>query len=278
MNRPHAAASGGGATFVDAGGVILHARADEATASAAQPQVLVFVHSLGTDLRIWDAVVARLPAHRRVRVDLRGHGLSDAPAADYTLAALAADVLAVCDHFGVAEAVFVGVSIGGQVALQLALDAPDRVAGLVLLDTAARIGDRDAWEARRAEVRAHGLEGSADAVVGRWFPPGSRAREPLAARGYRNLLLRTPVAGYLGACAALRDADLRERTGEVVHRALVMWGAEDAATPPALVRGLADALPNARHVEIPDAGHLPCLDAPEAVVHHLGTFLAEGRG
>ena len=273
MDHTHGPPSRGVATFVDVDGLTLHARVDEPTAPAAGAPTLLFVHSLGTDLRIWDAVSARLPGFRRVRVDLRGHGLSDAPAGDYALATLARDVLHVLDRVGVADAVFVGVSIGGQVAMQAALDAPERVAGLVLLDTAARIGDRAGWDARRDEVRAHGLEASADAVVGRWFPSASRARDPLAPRGYRNLLLRTPVDGYLGACAALRDADLRDRTVDVTQPALVLFGAEDQATPPAQVRGLADALRDARYVEIAGAGHLPCLDRPDEVARHVAAFL-----
>lgn len=279
MDHPLRTPTLGAATFVDADGVTLHARVDEPTeppAAGALP--LVFVHSLGTDLRIWDAVIARLPGFLRVRVDLRGHGLSDAPSGDYALATLAGDVLHVLDRVSLADAVFVGVSIGGQVALQVALDAPERVAGLVLLDTAARIGDRAGWEARRDEVRAHGLAASADAVVGRWFPPVSRARDPLAPRGYRNLLLRTPVDGYLGACAALRDADLRDRTADVASPALVLCGADDEATPPALVRGLADALPDARYAEIAGAGHLPCLDRPDHVARHVAAFLDELTG
>ncbi len=276
MDHPHRPAPRGAPTFVDVDGVTLHARADEPTEPAAPgAPALVFVHSLGTDLRIWDAVSAQLTAFRRVRVDLRGHGLSDAPPGDYTLETLAHDVLRVLDQVGIAEAVFVGVSIGGQVALQAALDAPQRVAGLVLLDTAARIRDGAAWEERRADVRAHGLAPSAEAAVERWFPPASRARDPLAPRGYRNLLLRTPVDGYLGACAALRDADLRDRTVEIAAPALVLCGADDTATPPALVRGLADALPDARYVEIADSGHLPCLDRPDEVVRHVNAFLAE---
>ncbi|MDF1521422.1 MAG: 3-oxoadipate enol-lactonase [Trueperaceae bacterium] len=272
MDPRHAHPTSGPTTFVDVDGVILHARVDEPTPpSAPGSPALVFVHSLGTELRIWDDVVARLPANRRVRVDLRGHGLSDAPPGDYALATLASDVLRVLDRLGVTEAVWVGVSIGGQVALQAALDAPERVAGLVLLDTAARIGDREAWEARRAEVRAEGLAASADAVVGRWFAPASR--DPLAFRGYRNLLLRTPAAGYLGACAALRNADLRDRTAGIAAPALVLCGSEDAATPPALVRGLADALPDARYVEIAGAGHLPSLDRPDEVAAHVAAFL-----
>ena len=272
MDHPHAHPTGGAAIFVDVDGVTLHARVDEPTPPADRGvPPLVFVHSLGTDLRIWDAVIAGLPASRRVRVDLRGHGLSDAPPGDYALETLASDVLCVLDRVGVVDAVFVGASIGGQVALQAALDAPERVAGLVLLDTAARIGDHATWEARRAEVRADGLAASADRVVGRWFAPASL--DPLAFRGYRNLLLRTPDAGYLGACAALRDADLRDRTAGIAAPALVLCGSEDTATPPALVRGLADALPDAQYVEIAGAGHLPCLDRPAALATRVADFL-----
>ena len=272
MDRSPTPPTSGPATFLDADGVLLHVRCDEPTSPAAgeTSPPLLFLHSLGTELRIWDAVVAHLPGFRRARFDLRGHGLSDAPAGDYALATLAADALRVLDHVGAERAVLVGVSIGGQVAMQVALDAPERVAGLVLLDTAARIRDRDAWEARRDEVRNGGLASGADAVVGRWWPASSHAVER---RGYRNLLLRTPVAGYLGACAALRDADLRPRTSDVTAPALVLCGAEDTATPPALVQALAASLPDARYVEIAGAGHLPCLDRPAEVAAHVASFM-----
>jgi pimeloyl-ACP methyl ester carboxylesterase len=113
----------------------------------------------------------------------------------------------------------------------------------------------------------------ADEVVGRWFSPSIQDRATLAPRGYRNLLLRTPAAGYIAACAALRDEDLSEHLASIARPVLVLCGSEDTATPPALARSLADALPQARYAEIADAGHLPCIDRPEATAQHIGDFV-----
>jgi 3-oxoadipate enol-lactonase len=271
----------GGATpgrFIDADGILLHVRCDgrgEGTCGSADAvghPPLVYLHSLGTELRIWDPLIARLPGRLHVRLDLRGHGLSEVPTGPYRIADMAGDVLAVLADLEIERAVLVGVSIGGQIALRVALERPRSVRGLVALDTAARIGDRATWNARMDEVRAGGLEAIADAVVARWFAPSIAARDPMAQRGYRNLLLRTPVAGYLAACAALRDEDLRARLGAIDCPSLVLCGSEDTATPPALVRGLAAALPRARYREIEDAGHLPCIDRPDRTARHLASF------
>ncbi len=261
--------------FVDAAGLTLHVRRTKAAGgtAAADAPTLVLLHSLGTDLRIWDAVVARLPTYAHLRIDLRGHGLSDVPPGDYSIASMTHDVLAVLDHVGLERAVFVGVSIGGQIALRAALERPGLALGLVLLDSAGRIGDRAAWEERMAAVRQGGLAAIADAVVGRWFAASIRERDPIAPSGYRNLLLRTPAEGYVSTCAALRDEDLTDRLSAIATPALVICGSEDSATPPALVRGLARALPRARFVEIGDAGHLPCIDRPDVTARHIDVFV-----
>jgi 3-oxoadipate enol-lactonase len=259
---------------VDSGGVLLHARHDApAVTGSAEGRSLVLVHSLGTDGRIWDGVVARLAHRRHLRVDLRGHGLSDAPAGDYEITALADDVLAVLDAFEVRRAVLIGISVGAQVALRVALARPQAVAGIVALDTAARIGDVDAWNARIAAVRAGGLEAIADATVARWFGRDTLAREPHTVRGYRNLLCRTSPVGYVGTCAALRDEDLTPHLRDVHAPALVLCGDEDSATPPALARALAAALPFARFRELRGAGHLPCLDRASEVADAIEGFV-----
>jgi 3-oxoadipate enol-lactonase len=271
----------GVSTFAAVGGHTLHVRRDGPAGApsgdpvAARIPVLVHLHSLGTELRIWDGVVARLPGYAHLRVDLRGHGLSDVPAGDYTIAAMAEDVLALLDLAGLRRVVLAGVSVGGQVALQVALERPELVAGLVLLATAARIGEARAWDERIATVRQEGLAAIADAVVARWFAPSFDAREPAARLGYRNLLLRTSAAGYTATCAALRDADLTDRLQTIAQPALVMCGSRDEATPPALVRGLAAALPRGRYTEIDVAGHLPCIDRAGVTAHHVDGFVRE---
>ena len=264
--------------FVSLRGITLHVRRDgPPPAGAGDAPTLVYLHSLGTDMRIWDDVVARLPGHSHLRLDLRGHGLSDAPPGEYTITAMTEDLLALLSHAGVGHAVLIGISIGGQIALRAALERPQLAAGLIVLDTAARIGEVGSWEERMAEVRRGGLAAIADEVVGRWFAPSIRERDPLAPRGYRNLLLRTPASGYVSACAALRDEDLSGGLAAIARPVLVMCGSEDAATPPSLVRGLARALPRALYVEIEDAGHLPCIDRPDVTADHIAAFVRELR-
>ena len=279
--------------FVDTGTLTLQVRIDGPDRNASAPicsverggwhrqpderasPSLLFLHSLGTDLRIWDGVVARLPDHTCLRLDLPGHGLSDVPDGDYGVAQIALGVLDVLEQLRVERAVLIGISVGGQIALRAALECPRHVAAVVALDTGARIGDRDTWEARMAAVRTGGLAAIADEVVGRWFAPATYARAAATVRGYRNLLLRTPVAGYLGTCAALRDEDLTMHLRHLTQRVLVACGSNDTATPPALNRALADGLPHGRYVEITDAGHLPCLDQAQAVAHTIDGFLRD---
>src|SRR5690606_29395985 len=98
---------------------------------------------------------------------------------------------------------------------------------------------------RITTLRQHGMAHLGETILGRWFAPEFAARKPAAYRGYLNMLNRTPVEGYTGTCEAIRDADLTDAVRRVTTPTLVLCGAQDAATPPELVRGLADLLPNA---------------------------------
>lgn len=116
---------------------------------------LVFANSLGTDLRLWDKIIPLLPEGLRIlRYDMRGHGLSDAPPAPYTMGALVRDLERLMDHLEIRDAVLVGLSIGGQVAQGLAVKRLDLLRGLVLSNTAAKIGTKDAWQERIDTVQA----------------------------------------------------------------------------------------------------------------------------
>lgn len=275
--------------FLEAAGIALHGRREAATAAsaaasaaasvagsaAAAAPTLVYLHSLGAELRIWDGVVARLPSYDHLRLDLRGHGTSEVPAGEYTVAAMAGDVLAAIETVGIERAVAIGISVGGQVALRMALARPERIAGVVALDTGARIGDVASWSDRIAAVRRGGIAAVADAVVARWFGPGFAQRDPLAPRGYRQMLLRTSVLGYLETCAALRDEDLTDQLAGLGLPVLVLCGSLDTATPPNLARRLARALPRGRYAEIAGAAHLPCIDRPGDVAGHIDAFVRE---
>ncbi|WP_353475695.1 3-oxoadipate enol-lactonase (plasmid) [Salipiger sp. H15] len=235
-------------------------------------RVLMLANSLGTDLRVWDALIPLLPEGLRVvRFDKRGHGLSDAPAAPYAMETLVSDAEAICEALGLSDVTFVGLSIGGLIGQGLAAKRPDLVRALVLMDTAAKIGTPEMWQTRIDGIRANGVGSLADAILERWFTPGFRASDPQFA-AWKNMLVRTPVEGYVGCCAAIAGADLTESTRALTLPVLAMAGAEDGSTPPELVRGTAE-LCGAEFALIEHAGHIPCVEQPEATARLITDFL-----
>lgn len=238
---------------------------------------LVLVHALGTSLALWDGVAARLPRHRILRLDLRGHGASDVPPAPYAMGALVRDVERLIDHFGLKETVVAGVSLGGMVAQGLAVKRLDLVRGLVLSNTAARIGTAAQWQDRIALVREQGLEALADATMERWLGRGWRDNPALPA--LRQGFLSTDPQGWTGCAAAIAGTDFYETTATLRLPTLAIAGANDGSTPPDLVRETADLIPGARFRLIRGAGHLPMAEKPGEYAEILGGFLQDiGHG
>ncbi len=237
---------------------------------------LVLVNSLGTDLRLWDEVAPLIdPGFYVIRHDKRGHGLSDCPPGPYTLRDHVADLGGLLDHLGVEAMVLVGVSVGGQIALRFAADAPGRIRALVLCDTGAVIGTRQSWAERIAAVQAQGLGPLSESILARWFGPDFAGRRPALFRGYANMLSRTSPAGYAATCAALSEADLRPVLGTILAPSLVLCGDQDTVTPPAQGEALAAALPRARFAAIPGAGHLPPAEQPQRLAAAINAFWQE---
>lgn len=260
--------------FARVNGVVLHHQ----VIGAADGPALVFVNSLGTDFRIWDAVAARLANRFRiVGYDKRGHGLSDTTPAPYALTDHVADLAALLDHLGIEKAAVVGLSVGGMIAQGIAALRPDLVAALVLAGTAHKIGTEEFWKARIDAVKTNGIVGIADLVLQRWFTPGYRTPENPDFVGYTNMLVRSPLDGYVGTCTALRDADLTESTRALSVPTLCMVGDQDGSTPPDLVRALAALIKGAEFHIIADAGHIPCVEQPEAMADLIGAFLKTKR-
>ncbi len=241
----------------------------------ADAPVLVLSNSLGTNADMWARQVPALSRHFRVvRYDTRGHGRSSVPEGEYRFEQLANDVVELLDHLGVARAHFCGLSMGGPTGLTLALNHPDRIDRLVLCNTAARIGSAQGWTDRIATVQQTGLANMAYGVVERWLTDGFREREPGLTQVLVDMLRRTPDAGYNGNCAALRDADLRARLGEIRARTLVIAGTHDLAATPADSRYLTEHIGGARYVEL-DTSHISNWENPEAFTRAVLDFLTE---
>ena len=245
----------------------LHYRLDGPTGAP----VVLMANSLGTDLRLWEAVLPLLPQGLRyLRYDKQGHGLSDLGAAD-RIADHAADAAALIEAVAPGPVVVLGLSIGGLIAQRLAADRPDLVRALILSNTAARLGTPESWQARIDAVERDGMAGIADAVMERWFAPAFRATPALAP--WRNMLARTPAAGYVAACRALAGADQRQASAALRLPTMVIAGEADGASPPDVVRATADLIPGATFHLIPGAGHLPCVETPSAHAALMTPFL-----
>lgn len=234
---------------------------------------VVFANSLGTDLRMWDAVVAALPQIRAIGFDKRGHGLSSCPDSAWTIEDLAQDALALMDHLGVSKAFVVGCSVGGMIAQATAIAAPERVQGLVLSNTAAKIGTPEAWQARIDAIRAGGIASISDMIISRWFAPNFLARPDHLP--WRTMLERTNADGYCGTCSVLSQADLREGLRRLDLPVLFLAGDQDQSTPVALVQETAALIAGSKVAVLGGSGHLPAIDAPAATAKLIENFLKD---
>ncbi len=260
--------------FARINGVVLHYH----DTGEEELTVVAFANSLGTDLRIWDAVAELLAGRfRLIRYDKRGHGLSGMPAGPYRMTDHVEDLAGLLDHQGVAEAIVAGVSVGGMIAQGLAAIRPDLVRSLVLLDTAHKIGTDETWNARIAKVEEEGIGSIAEGILQGWFTADFREGSKPFFEGYRNMLTRSPVEGYIATCAAIRDCNLTESTRALRIPALCIAGEQDGSTPPDLVRSMARLIEGSRFELIADAGHLPLIERP-AVIAKMITEFAESTG
>jgi 3-oxoadipate enol-lactonase len=240
----------------------------------ASGPAVVFANSLGTDLRLWDDIVPLLPPGLRVvRYDMRGHGQSDVPDAPYTMGQLVSDAEAVCDAFELRYVLFVGLSVGGMVAQGLAIKRPDLVRALVLSNTAAKIGNPKLWQDRIAAVQSKGLDAMADEVMKRWFSPTFYASPAMHA--WRDMLVATPLAGYVGICHAIAGTDFYTPTSGLRIPTLGIAGSDDGATPPDLVRETIDLIPGSQFALMRRVGHLPCAEDPTAYAALLNQFIRD---
>jgi 3-oxoadipate enol-lactonase len=247
-----------------------------AAAAADGPEgapVLVLGNSLGTSTAVWETQVAQFRQHfRLVRYDLPGHGGSPAVAGPYTVGGLGAGVLALVDSLGVGRFAYCGISLGGMIGMWLGAAAPDRIAALGLVCTAAYLPPADGWRARASQVRAAGMASVSPAVIGRWFTPGFAGRAPSVVSDFRAELEGTDPVGYAGCCEAIAEMDLRESLPGIAAPTLVLAGADDPATPPEHGAAIAGLVPGAR-LDVVPAAHLATVEAPDAVTGALLTHL-----
>jgi pimeloyl-ACP methyl ester carboxylesterase len=242
---------------------------------------LVLLHGFPFDHTIWAAQGAALAGAATVLApDLPGFGRSAPLAGDAppTVEAYARRVLAWADAQGLRRFVLGGHSMGGYIAFALARLAADRLAGLALIATRAG-ADSEAGREKRAALRAavdqHGAQATVEAMLPNLLAPGAATTQPALVEQVRATMLRQTPAGLIPAIRAMADRpDSTPDLPGLTMPVLIVHGAADATIPPSEAEAMHAALPLATLVLVPAAGHLPMLEAPDAVTAALRAFLA----
>lgn len=236
---------------------------------------LLLIHSLLTELTVFDAMLPRLMKERRVtRINLLGFGGS-APVELTSVAAHADHVAHVMDALELPRDTRVfGNGFGAFVALELAIRHGARFGRLIVADTLAVFPEpaRVPFRNMAAKVSAEGMHGVLDTAIGRMFPPGFAQQNPDAIAARKAALAKVDAPCFARACLALASMDLSAQVAKIKNPALVMCGALDQTTPPALAKELAHKIPGARYEDIPDSGHCPMLEQPAVLTEKVLAF------
>ena len=244
-----------------------------------QAPVVTLGHSLAANMDMWRPQMAGLTKRFRVvRYDVRGHGGTEPPAGPFTLQDLAEDVRALLAELGIPRTHFVGLSLGGMIAQQIAVDHPEILESMVLADTLSAYGPEamEMWEGRIAAASGpDGMEPLVEPTVTRWFTPEFHERRPDQIDWVRGLIRATHPDGFIGCSRALMRLNLTERLRALDIPTLILVGRQDPTTPVSGAEVIRDAIRGSRLTVIEDAAHLSNIEQPEAFSEAILGFLEE---
>lgn len=259
--------------YAEANGILVHYRIE---GSEGAPWV-TFVTGIANDITMWDGQIAALSEDFRIlRFDSRGHGGTEATEGDYTFDMLIGDVLGLWDALGIEKSHLVGLGLGGATAIGLAIDHSDRLAGLVPCCCRAVMTPDFArmWPRLVDTVKRFGMEGIVEPTVQRWFTDDFKAANPQVLDSVRRMIRGTDPRGYYGCIAAFLTLDFVGRIGGISAPTLFVSGADDhLGGPPEIMQDLAERVPGARHVSVPNAAHICNIQNPEGFNRVAGDFL-----
>jgi 3-oxoadipate enol-lactonase len=240
---------------------------------------LLLVHGYPLDHSMWLGQLNGLSdEYRVIAPDLRGFGSSVVTPGTVTMKQLADDLVSLLDALGIDEPIiFCGLSMGGYAAWQFALAHRSRLARLILCDTRAVADSAEAAAGRLKTAERVLTEGSAvaaEAIIPKLFAPATFQEQPRTVESTRQVILRTNPEGIAAALKGMAQRpDVSSRLSEIDVPALLICGEHDGIAPPAEMRQIAAAMPNARFVEVTAAGHMAPLERPAEVNTAIREFL-----
>ncbi len=240
------------------------------------PPVLL-IHGVGAGLDTWDGVVAALGGRfTTIRYDLRGHGESTRARGPYSIGLLAADALALLDHLDVARCHVAGHSLGGMIAQQVAIDAPERVDRLALLSTACgRTEEEKRRVLERLAIVEHGIPGEHfRRSVGRWFSDEFQRANPELIERYAARNMENDPHCYAAAYRVLATTDLADELHRIRTPTLIVTGEGDAGSNPRMARLMHERIPGSQLHVLPGLRHSILVEAPRLVAGLVEEFLA----
>ena len=245
----------------------------EVTGPADAP-VLMLSSSLGATKQMWDPQMQAFAGrYRVVRYDRRGHGNSGVPKGPYNMEMLARDAIAVMDGLGLKKVNWLGLSMGGMEGMWLGANAPDRIEKLILSNTSTYYADKAPWRARVENVSKGGsVAAIADTVINAWLTQDFQKNNPAETARMKEMMIATPVEGYLSCCAAVRDMDHREIIKNITAPTLIIAGSKDMATNVEAAEFIRDRIKGSK-LAIVDAAHIANVEQPDAYAKDVLAFL-----
>lgn len=234
---------------------------------------LIFSNSLGTQYSMWQSQIDALKNDFFiVCYDTRGHGNSSAPKGAYTIEQLGNDVINLLDHLDIQTAIFCGISLGGLTGQWLAIHHPQRFKKMIISNTAAKIGQEQAWSERAQLVREQGLAAVAASAASRWFTESFIQSHSKLVSKLSNELATSNPEGYASCCDALAKADLSAQIQSISIPVLVITGTQDPITTTKDAQFIVNNIRNSALFEI-EASHISNIEQPEAFNHAVYSFV-----
>lgn len=238
---------------------------------------VTLAHSHCANHAVWEPLAIELASNFRVLCfDSRGHGKTTATPPPYTMSQLADDAFQLLNALGIKNTHWVGQAMGAMIGQALAIEQPQAILSLVLADSTLGNpeGMRPIWAARNALASSQGLSAILDSTVERWFVARTISEQPELIEQVKQMILQTPIEGYVGGSTAMATMDMSDSIGRVRSPTLVMVGAHDPATPIAMSRAIQAKIADSDLVILPDCSHMSYLEQPVMFNQLVRDFLS----